>query len=191
MRQYRQLDDGVTTRLNRALARSRSSGLSSAPSLLNNPATNSSGSDPGGKLADLGTSTYSSFSQNTCLGVWRELSSYWRGREDVIRFCVKVVDAGAEQSAKNAEGARQAQRLSSRPPSDTDLLDADQPAWTAEQQRQFHNQHTIGGYERVSRASSPDDSSIWDARGSRAESSEDGLVSISFVQSKFVAQSRA
>ncbi|CAO1615113.1 unnamed protein product [Parajaminaea phylloscopi] len=174
MQQYRQLDDGVTTRLNRALARSRSSGLSSSPSLLNG-SSSSSGSPSTGRLSDLGTSTYATFPAQTCLEVWKELSANWKGRDSVIRYCVDVVDANAAHKSRNQEAG--AQRLDI-PTRDVDLLDADKAGLPGQQppprspprQQQHHE-----GYERVSKADSPLSSAEWDARESRAESTEDAL----------------
>ncbi|PWZ03318.1 hypothetical protein BCV70DRAFT_220305 [Testicularia cyperi] len=87
LRQYRSLDDGITTRLNRSFARSRDLGDSSAPSLLSSSTGRSTDSK------DLGTSTYGTPTQTACLELWNQLTSLWIGREEVVRFCVNVVDA--------------------------------------------------------------------------------------------------
>lgn len=155
MRQYRQLDDGVTTRLNRALARSRSSGVSSSPSLLS-PASSSSGSGH----SDLGTSTYAQLPQSTCLDFWRELTANWRGRQDVIRFCVQTVDAEADRIA--AEKAVMAERTRREMEPDN-ALNAD---WKPTQ-----------GSPALASNTRLEPGNAWDSRGSRAESREDAMVS--------------
>lgn len=86
LRQYRQLDDGITTRLNRSFARSRALGQSSSPSLLSNSGMTSASS------ADLGVSTYATPAPGACAAFWRELVHVWMGREDVVKFCIHVAD---------------------------------------------------------------------------------------------------
>lgn len=83
MQEYRSLDDSVTTRLNRTLANSRASGLTSSPSLLStHVASNSS--------LDLGKSTYASAPEQACLSFWLELVNVWIGREEVLNYCMKI-----------------------------------------------------------------------------------------------------
>ncbi|SPO21559.1 uncharacterized protein UTRI_01045_B [Ustilago trichophora] len=86
LRQYRQLDDGITTRLNRSFARSRALGQSSSPSLLSNSGMTSASSE------DLGVSTYATPAPGACAAFWRELVDVWMGREDVVKFCIHVTD---------------------------------------------------------------------------------------------------
>ncbi|SJX61400.1 uncharacterized protein SRS1_10450 [Sporisorium reilianum f. sp. reilianum] len=86
LRQYRQLDDGITTRLNRTFARSRALGQSTSPSLLSASGMTSASS------ADLGTSTYATPAPGACAAFWRELVDVWIGREEAVRFCIKVAD---------------------------------------------------------------------------------------------------
>lgn len=110
MRQYRQLDDGVTTRLNRTIAQSRSSGQSLPPSLLSD-ASNSSA-----RHGDLGTSTYSTLNQSACNAFFKELVSNWSGRDSVIRYCLAIVDVQGEAATKKP------------PVNELDTLDADRAA---------------------------------------------------------------
>lgn len=88
LRQYRALDDGITTRLNRSFARSRDLGQSSSPSLLSGGGKVTSSSS-----TDLGTSTYANAAPGACAAFWRELVDVWIGREEVVKFCTRVVDA--------------------------------------------------------------------------------------------------
>ncbi len=85
MRDYRKLDDGVVTRMNRLMARSRDSGLSSSPSLLSQHGLS-------GTAADIGTSTYSTAPQAVCLTFWTELMRVWSGREAAARYCLDVAE---------------------------------------------------------------------------------------------------
>ncbi|KAF6767319.1 Caffeine-induced death protein 2 [Kalmanozyma brasiliensis GHG001] len=87
LRQYRQLDDGITTRLNRSFARSRALGQSSSPTLLSSASSTSASS------SDLGTSTYATPAPGACAAFWRELVDVWIGREEAVRFCIAVADA--------------------------------------------------------------------------------------------------
>lgn len=100
LRQYRQLDDGITTRLNRSFARSRALGQSTSPSLLSSSKMNSASS------MDLGTSTYGTPAPGACAAFWRELVDVWIGREEVVRFCIQVADQASSPtrsvSAANA-----------------------------------------------------------------------------------------
>ncbi|PWN26582.1 hypothetical protein BDZ90DRAFT_233186 [Jaminaea rosea] len=174
MRQYRQLDDGVTTRLNRALARSRSSGLTHSPSLLYDPHSSSSpylspsndkaqaqASQPPARPSDLGTSTYGSLPPAACLELWRELTGYWRGRQEVIRFCTATVDANADlQRVREAAEDVQRQR---READDSSLLDADAA-------RVAGSSQSAGG-RRLQVSSSPTEP----PSRSRAETSEEAL----------------
>ncbi|TKY89183.1 hypothetical protein EX895_001714 [Sporisorium graminicola] len=111
LRQYRQLDDGITTRLNRSFARSRALGQSTSPSLLSSSGMTSASS------ADLGTSTYATPAPGACAAFWRQLVDVWIGREEAVRFCIKVVDQHSNPPPPPT---------SSAPPSSADqLLDAD------------------------------------------------------------------
>ena len=83
MQEYRSLDDSVTTRLNRTLANTRSSGLNSSPSIL-------SGHVPSNSSLDLGKSTYATAPEQACLQFWRELVNVWIGREEVLKYCLQV-----------------------------------------------------------------------------------------------------
>lgn len=104
MRQYRGLDDGVTTRLNRSMARFRDLGSSASPSLLSSSPLSTSGSGSGSgsrssaSASDLGTSTYAVAPREACAAFWRELVDVWRGREEVVRYCIGVVDEKARAS---------------------------------------------------------------------------------------------
>lgn len=100
------------------------------------------------------------------------MSAYWKGREDVIRYCVSIVDATIQHKQQKQEAAEPSQLLSdSRAASDFNLLDADKAGISVPPSQQ--QQHE--GYQRTVRAAVPLDTSLWDARGSRAESTEDGL----------------
>lgn len=83
MQEYRSLDDSVTTRLNRTLANTRSSGLNSSPSIL-------SGHVPSNSSLDLGKSTYAIAPEQACLQFWHELVNVWIGREEVLKYCLQV-----------------------------------------------------------------------------------------------------
>lgn len=115
LRQYRQLDDGITTRLNRSFARSRALGQSTSPSLLSSSSMTSASS------ADLGTSTYATPAPGACAAFWRELVDVWIGREQVVRFCIKVVDQNSRPSQSLAS---QTQTQNGQDTRDK-LLDAD------------------------------------------------------------------
>lgn len=149
LRQYRQLDDGITTRLNRTFARSRALGQSTSPSLLSNTGMTSASS------SDLGTSTYATPAPGACAAFWRELVDVWIGREEVVRFCIAVAD----QHANPASSA-------SRSGSKDDILNADYKAspstgtrWTRAENsaetlaRQLHNELKV---ESIIRARSLD-----------------------------------
>ncbi|SPO35391.1 uncharacterized protein PSFLO_00862 [Pseudozyma flocculosa] len=87
LRQHRQVDDTITTRLNRHLARSRDQGYLSSPSLLSSSSPLSASN-----AADLGQSTYSTVPEQACAQFWKELLDVWKGREDVVRYCIGVAD---------------------------------------------------------------------------------------------------
>ncbi|GAC96931.1 caffeine-induced death protein Cid2 [Pseudozyma hubeiensis SY62] len=99
LRQYRQLDDGITTRLNRSFARSRALGQSTSPSLLSSSKMNSASS------MDLGTSTYGTPAPGACAAFWRELVDVWIGREEVVRFCIQVADQASNPTRSAAVNA--------------------------------------------------------------------------------------
>ncbi|KDN38204.1 hypothetical protein K437DRAFT_240228 [Tilletiaria anomala UBC 951] len=99
MRQYRSLDDGVTTRLNRVMARSRDMGLSSYPSLLSSHSSSSTS-------IDIGTSTYSVVPEAVCASFWQELMSAWTRREQAVRYCLTVAERSlVEKQAQAAADA--------------------------------------------------------------------------------------
>ncbi|UZJ51643.1 hypothetical protein CBS101457_000963 [Exobasidium rhododendri] len=83
MQEYRSLDDLVTTRLNRTLSNSRTSGFTHSPSLLSTHITSNTSDD-------LGKSTYSRAPEQACLSFWNELVNVWIGREEVLEYCMKV-----------------------------------------------------------------------------------------------------
>ena len=83
LREYRSLDDSVTTRLNRIMANSRAAGLSSSPSLLSRHVSSSSSTD-------LGKSTYATAPEQACATFWKELMNVWLGREEVLEYCLQV-----------------------------------------------------------------------------------------------------
>jgi hypothetical protein len=83
MQEYRSLDDLVTTKLNRTLSDSRSSGDTHSPSLLStNTRSNAS--------PDLGKSTYANETEHACSTFWFRLVNVWIGREEVLNYCIKV-----------------------------------------------------------------------------------------------------
>ncbi len=105
LRQYRQLDDGITTRLNRTFARSRALGQSSSPSLLSSSGMTSASS------ADLGTSTYATPAPGACAAFWRELVDVWIGREEAVRFCIAVADQNPRSPSSPQTPAMDGDRL--------------------------------------------------------------------------------
>ncbi|PWN48751.1 hypothetical protein IE53DRAFT_178804 [Violaceomyces palustris] len=125
MRQYRALDDGITTRLNRSFARYRDMGGNSSPSLLSSSSSTSS-------VKDLGISTYSKAPQEACSIFWKELVKTWVGREEVIKYCVGFVDREAGVGDLPSRSPSRSSTALSRP---EDRLDADlsQQASTAVQ----------------------------------------------------------
>lgn len=121
LRQYRALDDGITTRLNRSFARSRDLGQSPSPSLLSGGGKVTSSSS-----TDLGTSTYANAAPGACATFWRELVDAWIGREEVVKFCIRVVDdktasLPSPQPPQKLEQPKPTKRSSA----DDKLLDAD------------------------------------------------------------------
>lgn len=153
MRQYRGLDDGVTTRLNRTLAQSRSSGQSQSPSLLSE-----SSSSPT-YYRDLGKSTYSTLNQSACESFFKELVSNWSGRESVIRYCLAIVDV----QGKAADPIKTVKPDASA--EDMKLLDADKAA-------------ALQGQTATAGVDSRPIFTEWDSRGSRAEKADEALVSV-------------
>ena len=89
LRQFRMLDDGVTLRMNRSSARSRDTGLSAPPSLLQSHDKRFSSAS----ALDLGRSTYALDNESVCSGFWKELVDVWMRREDTIRYCIAVNQA--------------------------------------------------------------------------------------------------
>ncbi|PWN19163.1 hypothetical protein BCV69DRAFT_300497 [Microstroma glucosiphilum] len=193
MRQYRLLDDGVTTRLNRTIAKSRSSGQTHSPSLLYSPTTfssssssspnqgssssnplSSSGSSSLGagtrfsssSAADLGTTTYVA-SDEACGAFWKELTGYWKGRQDVIRYCIDVVDKGAGGSGTSTSSSSPKQiggsSIFGKAGRDDRELDADYQA----------SRPPTSAASRMNEA--PSAFPGWDDRGSRAEQSDAAL----------------
>ncbi|CAO1633299.1 unnamed protein product [Sympodiomycopsis kandeliae] len=154
MKQYRNLDDGVTTRLNRTLAQSRSSGQSHPPSLLeSSPSSESSRSSK--YYSDLGTSTYSTLNQSSCESFFKELVANWSGRESVLRYCLAVIDAQAADKTPSPVPVGK--------DDDAGLLDADKRTLV----QQGQNATSGGGHRPIF--------TDWDSRGSRAEKSDEAL----------------
>lgn len=123
LRQYRALDDGITTRLNRSFARSRDLGQSPSPSLLSGGGKVTSSSS-----TDLGTSTYANAAPGACATFWRELVDVWIGREEVVKFCIRVVDdktASLPSPQPPKSPAVQQPKTGKRSTADDKLLDAD------------------------------------------------------------------
>ncbi|SNX82700.1 uncharacterized protein MEPE_01406 [Melanopsichium pennsylvanicum] len=112
LRQYRALDDGITTRINRSFARSRALGQSTSPSLL-------SGNAKSDSVQDLGTSTYSTPAPGACVEFWNELVAVWSGREDAVRFCINVADQAANPTLPPLTA------VDSNVPTSDRILDAD------------------------------------------------------------------
>lgn len=97
MQEYRSLDDMVTTRLNRTLSNSRTSGLTSSPSILSSHiASNNS--------LDLGKSTYSTAPEQACLSFWFELVNVWIGREEVLSYCMQIEERQRLQQIQSKAG---------------------------------------------------------------------------------------
>ncbi|CDR88016.1 uncharacterized protein SPSC_03615 [Sporisorium scitamineum] len=153
LRQYRQLDDGITTRLNRTFARSRALGQSTSPSLLSSSGMTSASS------ADLGTSTYATPAPGACAAFWRELVDVWIGREEAVRFCIKVADQHSNPSPPPSSARSSTDQLldadfhpsSSRPATEQRWSRAENSAETLA--RQLHNELKV---ESIIRARSLD-----------------------------------
>lgn len=115
LRQFRALDDGITLRMNRSIARSRDTGTSAPPSLLQHH----DGRFSSATASDLGKSTYASDSESVCAGFWRELVDVWMRREDTIRYCVAVNQAtltSAPSSSSNPDDRLDLDRASAPAP---------------------------------------------------------------------------
>jgi hypothetical protein len=97
MSEYRSLDDSVTTRLNRSLSNSRTSGLTSSPSILSSHVTSN-------MSTDLGKSTYSTAPEKACLSFWTELVNVWIGREEVLSYCMQVEERQRLQEVQKKAG---------------------------------------------------------------------------------------
>lgn len=97
MQEYRSLDDSVTTRLNRSLSNSRTSGLTSSPSILSQHVSSN-------KSLDLGKSTYSTAPEKACLSFWNELVNVWIGREEVLSYCMQVEERQHLQQVQQKAG---------------------------------------------------------------------------------------
>lgn len=67
LKEYRKLDDTITTRLNRATALARDQERASGQGVEN-------------------------AQSQACLGVWRELTENWKRRTKLVDYCVAVVD---------------------------------------------------------------------------------------------------
>lgn len=100
LRQSRNADDGVTLRLNRAVARARDLGTSAPPSLLQGHDRSFSSSS----ALDLGRTTYSNADENTCIAFWHELVDLWMRREDTIRYCIAVNAQQSQPAFRPATG---------------------------------------------------------------------------------------
>lgn len=152
LRQYRQLDDGITTRLNRSFARSRALGESSSPSLLSGQGTNSASS------MDLGTSTYATPAPGACAAFWKELVDVWIGREEAVKFCITVVDAQNNSSSQSISSPPPTQLSPSRSSATANankdrLLDADyHPPTTTTQSFASSSSASSPSQQRWSRA---------------------------------------
>lgn len=159
MQEYRSLDDSITTRMNRALAKSRATGETSSPSLLSAHATSSNPT-----TSDLGRSTYGTATQGECARFWRELVDVWTGRDEVLNYCLAV----AAQAQGAAAAASPAERLGLQGGSGDEkrLLDADLP-------RDVRGALDAVG-QRQQRGAKADD---FDSRDSRSEKSQDLVVS--------------
>ncbi|KZV97273.1 hypothetical protein EXIGLDRAFT_608228 [Exidia glandulosa HHB12029] len=79
MREYRKIDDGITMRLNRTAAQFRERDRTPAAG----PSSASAG--PAGPLPD-----------DACAFFWTELVANWKGRLQVVQYCVNVVDSSRE-----------------------------------------------------------------------------------------------
>ncbi|MCO5569350.1 hypothetical protein L7F22_023062 [Adiantum nelumboides] len=158
MQEYRSLDDSITTRMNRALAKSRATGETSSPSLLSAHATSSNPT-----TSDLGRSTYGTATQGECARFWRELVDVWTGRDEVLNYCLAVA-----AQAQGAAAASPAERLGLQRGNDDEkrLLDADLP-------RDVRGALDAVG-QRQQRGAKADD---FDSRDSRSEKSQDLVVS--------------
>ncbi|PWN89523.1 hypothetical protein FA10DRAFT_302847 [Acaromyces ingoldii] len=154
MQEYRSLDDSITTRMNRALAKSRATGETSSPSLLSAHATSSNPT-----TSDLGRSTYGTATQGECARFWRELVDVWTGRDEVLNYCLAVA-----AQAQGAAAASPAERLGLQRGNGDEkrLLDADLP-------RDVRGALDAVG-QRQQRGAKADD---FDSRDSRSEKSQD------------------
>ncbi|KAH8924031.1 hypothetical protein BT69DRAFT_1349716 [Atractiella rhizophila] len=79
MRQYRALDDSIIVRLNRNAALFRQN-------------RDRDGSASSNSLEDA--------RQEECTKIWSEMLANWRGREQLIHYCVKTVDARLEEKRR-------------------------------------------------------------------------------------------
>lgn len=117
----------MTLRLNRSSARSRDTGTSAPPSLLQQHDKRFSSA----AAADLGKSTYASLNDTVCASFWRELLDVWVRREDTIRYCIAVNGQAANPpaAATNPDNRLDKDYVAAPPPA---------PAWSrAENQAEF------------------------------------------------------
>jgi len=77
MRDLRKADDSITMRMNRNTAQFRD--LSRESGSVNSE-------------------------QDACLYFWRELMVKWKGRTDIIDYCIQVVDTAAEEKRQRLQG---------------------------------------------------------------------------------------
>jgi len=93
MKEYRKLDDSITMRLNRNSAmtrdRERSSGSRSR--------------------------SQSALKDEACMHFWKELVATWKGRTEIIDYCVKVVDQGMDRRKDNIDDLAKEIRESQMP----------------------------------------------------------------------------
>ncbi|EJU06577.1 hypothetical protein DACRYDRAFT_113245 [Dacryopinax primogenitus] len=78
MRDLRKADDSITMRMNRNTAQFRDLAREKGVNALSE--------------------------QEACLYFWRELMAKWKGRADIIDYCVQVVDAAAEEKRQRLQG---------------------------------------------------------------------------------------
>lgn len=155
MQEYRALDDSVTTRLNRTLANTRSSGLNSSPSIL-------SGHVPSNSSLDLGKSTYAIAPEQACLQFWRELVNVWIGREEVLKYCLQVEERS---------------RLQKTPSIGTSITGSSREEWLLDNdvERERRRNGLPTSSQSPQRKSKYD---AFDSRASRTEDSAETLVSL-------------
>lgn len=128
MRQYRRMDDGITTRLNRLMARGRDLGRTHAPGLLSSKGSSST-------LADVGTSTYAGVDTAACAALWQEMMGVWTGRERAIWYCIDVTKQAAANASRQRERAAGIERALDADLSADDVPDARALGWSTRKAR--------------------------------------------------------